>query len=526
MTVRRALSIAALLVLLVQGIATAHEERPSQFPDGTGSVPKYRQSGPSIVVCKNSSARRIRQLPAALRSYNQQLFARCQYHDIQAAVDAVTKQGTRILVLPGVYSEKPSTAPLSEECAPLADKRANGDGPLTYEEQKRCPHVENLIGIFGDDPADEDIKCDNALCGLQIEGTGKKPLDVVIDGKFAKLNAIRADRADGAYFRNFTVERSEFNSLYVIETDGYAIDRVLARWNDEYGFLTFSSDHGLYQDCEAYGNGDSGIYPGSASDLPAGTRPAVEIRRCRSHHNTLGLSGTAGNNIYAHNNRFYKNIAGVSLDSFFPNHPGLPQDSSTFVHNLVYSNNQDYYQYYRDGTCADMTEARKRFEEGVVCPSVPMAIGTGFFLAGGNENVYRENRVWNNWRFGAMQFWVPAYFHGDDDPTHQNDTSNFNRYVKNIMGVTPGGSVKPNGKDFSWDVEGAGNCWQDNVAAPGRDITYQPPTPEVFPTCDDPTKDEFRPAPLVSQYGSCATWSRENYEPPGCDWMQRPAKPE
>jgi parallel beta helix pectate lyase-like protein len=524
MSKRTALPIAVLIALLTPGIAAAHEERPSQFPDGKGRVPAYRTSGPSIVVCKASTPDRIAGFPSGLKSYNQRLYKKCLqkgFTDIQAAINAVQTRNTRILVQPGQYLEEPSLVPLSAECAPLASKGQ----PLSYDEQFRCPHVQNLIGIFGDAPQDNDIKCDNALCGLQIEGTGRTPLDVVIDGRFSRLNVIRADRADGVYFRNFTVQHSEFNSLYVIESDGFAIDRLVARWNDEYGYLTFASDHGIYTDCEAYGNGDSGIYPGSASDRPAGSRPAIEIKNCRSHHNTLGLSGTAGNNLFVHDNRFYENSAGVSLDSFFPNHPGLPQGFSTFVNNLVYSNNQDYFQYYRDGTCQDMASARKRFEDGVVCPSIPMAVGTGFFLAGGNHNVYRENRVWDNWRFGAMQFWVPATFHGDNDPSHQHDTSNFNQYVQNMMGVSLEGTSKPNGKDFSWDVEGAGNCWQDNVPANGRVITYDP-SAALFPRCDDPTKDQFRPGPLVSQYASCATWSKENYDPPGCDWLRQPPKPQ
>ena len=31
-----------------------------------------------------------------------------------------------------------------------------------------------------------------------------------------------------------------------METDGFVIDSVVGRWNDEYGFLTFADDHGLY----------------------------------------------------------------------------------------------------------------------------------------------------------------------------------------------------------------------------------------------------------------------------------------
>jgi hypothetical protein len=93
---------------------------------------------------------------------------------------------------------------------------------------------------------------------LQIEGTGAKPDDVVIDAQFRRLNAIRADRADGVYLRNFMTQRTTFNGVYIMESDGFAIDRLTSRWNDEYGFLTFADDHGLYADCEAYGNGDSG----------------------------------------------------------------------------------------------------------------------------------------------------------------------------------------------------------------------------------------------------------------------------
>ena len=36
--------------------------------------------------------------------------------------------------------------------------------------------------------------------------------DVLIDNKFTKLNAIRADRLAGLYLRNFTVQQPEFNS--------------------------------------------------------------------------------------------------------------------------------------------------------------------------------------------------------------------------------------------------------------------------------------------------------------------------
>ncbi|HEX2088859.1 MAG TPA: right-handed parallel beta-helix repeat-containing protein [Actinomycetota bacterium] len=524
MTKRIALPVALLLVLLTADIAVSHEERPSSFPDGSGTVPKYRTSGPSLVVCKPHTPKRIAGFPAGLKAFNQRLYRRCQrngFHHIQDAVDAVRVPGTRILVQPGTYREKPSLAPLSQECAPLASEDAK---PLSYEDQKRCPHVENLIAIFGDSPEDEGIKCDGPLCNLQVEGTGRRPLDVIVNGDVKKLNVIRADRADGIYFRNFTVQFAEFNALYVIETDGFVIDRVIGRWNWEYGFLTFASDHGLYKNCEAYGNGDGGLYPGSAADLPPeADRPSQEIRNCNAHHNTIGVSGTAGDDIYVHDNRLHHNMVGVTLDSFFPNHPGLPQNSARFENNRIYSNNEDYYENYRNGTCDDLVAATKA---GKVCPSVPVPIGTGIMLAGGNDNLFEKNYIFDNWRYGAMQFWVPATFRNENDPQKQYDTSHRNQYLENWMGVRPNGNADSNGTDFWWDEEGSGNCWDGNIPANGEQITSDPPHP-LLPVCDDPGVDVDRkgnPA-KTALLGPCATWSRQNYEPAGCDWMQRPAEP-
>jgi Right handed beta helix region len=517
----RALPLAlAALLLAPTDPAAGHAERPSKFPEPPGRVPTYRTEGPTLLVCHGQrTLRRIHaRLDGGAEERNLRLFRACQedgFSSIQAAVNHVERQGTRILILPGIYRETAFAGEPQGECAELA-----GDPILSYAQHRRCPHVQNLIAIMGDS-ADRDRICDLPLCRLQVEGTGARPTDVIVDNEFHKLNAIRADRADGVYFRNFTVQHAEFNSVYVIETDGFAIDRMLARWNDEYGFLTFASDHGVYQRCEAYGNGDSGLYPGSAADL-GHRRPSIEIHHCTSHHNTLGYSGTAGNSTFVHHNRFFRNGTGVVMDSFFPDHPGLPQDSATFRHNRIYANNVDYYKYWADGTCQDIEGARERFEEGVVCPAIPAPIGVGILVAGGNANWFRRNWIWNNWRYGAMQFWVPASFREEDDPAKQYDTSHFNEYRRNWMGISPGGRTLVNGIDFWWDVEGEGNCWQGNQPAPGEEITSDPP---ILPDC---ASGGSPPGPFstVFQFTSCATWSRENHHPPGCNWMEKPDRPD
>lgn len=509
----RRVVLAILLVLGSALPAPAHEEREVAFPSGNGAVPEFRTDGPSVVVCKKDSLDRSADLPDALRRRNKRLFERCRFRNIQAAVDAVAKRGTRIMVMPGVYREKPSRRPPSDSCA-----RLNIDEPLSYAQQVRCPHRENLIAIFGDSD-DNGIACDGPRCQLQIQGTGADPTDVILDAGFSKENVLRADRADGIYMRNFTVQRNSFNGIYVLQTDGFVIDDVVGRWSDEYGFLTFASDHGLYTDCEAYGNGDSGLYPGGVPPQ-FGDRFSIEITGCSSHNNLLGYSGTGGNSVHVHDNDFFNNTTGISMDSLFPSHPGLPQGYSVFENNRVYSNNEDYYRFYRDGTCV-LPSAERGYEDGAVCPTFGAPVGVGILVAGGNHNVFATNDIYDNWKYGTMQLWVPAWIRGEFDPALEHDTSNFNRYDSNSMGFGPTEQALPNGIDFWWDEEGEGNCWTGNVSSTGEILS----DPGVLPGCEPPPPFTDVNSEKFDQLVACSAWSEENYDPPDCDWFRQPPPP-
>ncbi|MGI5281804.1 right-handed parallel beta-helix repeat-containing protein [Nonomuraea polychroma] len=516
---RRITAVVALAsgLLLSAGVAFAHEEREVSFPDGTGTVPRLRTGEPDVLVCKSDKAdfeRRIAKFPVALQERNRDLFAKCQENGVrhlQEAVDQADRPGMTIAILPGLYREEPSHAAPTGDCARLPARWAHHGGYqiLSFEQQRQCPHNQNLVAVLG--------KKD-----LQIEGTGAGPLDVVIDAEYRKLNAIRADRADGVYFKNFTAQRTTFNSLYVLETDGFVIDQVLTRWNDEYGFLTFASDHGLYTDCESYGNGDGGLYPGSASDINDGRghdvpRYAIEIRRCKSHDNALGYSGTAGDSVWVHDNEFYGNMVGATMDSLWPSHPGLPQNHARFENNKIYDNNRDYYSHLRNGTCAK-PPAQRGYEQGVVCPQVGVPSGTGVLVAGGNYNVFAGNRVWGHQRAAFQLFGVPAFIRGETDLAKQTDTSDFNRYERNVFGVTPAGERRPNGLDVWWDGQGTGNCWQGDTGTS---------SPAVLPVCADRAPDLAggtnrllaEPVKLIKLY-MCADFSASEARlPAGCDWF-------
>jgi hypothetical protein len=517
--------------------ALAHEERESFAPDYEGAVPTYREldeASDVLVVCKPDSRDRIMAFAdRRLRAFNLRLLADCGFEHIQAAVDAVEAPGTNIYVLPGVYREEPSR---EAACAQDYD-----GGVVAYEDGYACPTMVNLVGIFGDSPDDADRRCDNARCDLQLEGTGETAEDVVLRGGFAEdgdwiaqHNGIKADRADGIYIANLTAELFRENAIYVHETNGFVIDGTNTRHNDLYGILTFLSDRGLITDCEASYNGDGGIYPGSPPDIYADEdftgplpRPVTEITGCRSHHNVLGHSASAGNGLYVHDNVFHDNTAGIVVDSFVPDHPGMPVDHNWFADNLVYHNNANFYEEFVDSGVCSRPPAERGYGDGTVCPAFPLPVGTGMLVAGGNHNLVEGNRIYDNWRAGIMLFWVPAAVREEVDPALQHDTSHHNHVVGNTFGTSPEGLRQPNGVDQWWDDQGNGNCWQDNSSVDGA-MTSNTVFPGGLPDCDSGGSTWQPGNPVKSaQLAPCATYDREdNPRPPGCDWMDSPPEPE
>jgi hypothetical protein len=523
----------AALLLVITGTALAHPERHAFFPDGNvGEVPKVRGKADQVLtVCKKNSKRLIRKsFKGNKRKTKLRLrqLKKCRFRHVQSAVNKA-RNGAIIRIMPGTYREKPSRRNPEPDprCAGDYDEIGGGlESGITgeggakvanYEYQRKCPNAQNLIAIVGDSD-DEDRVCD-VKCDVQIQGMGRRRGDVLISGQRTKLNVIRADRADGIHLRNFTVEFSDFNNIYILETNGFAMHRIQSRYSREYGFLSFTSDHGLYNRLEAFGSGDSGIYPGSGPEGHC-KRYGIEITRVNSHHNTIGYSGTAGNGVWAHGNRFHHNATGMTTDSFASGHPGMPQDCAKFEDNRIYSNNADYFNDERDAYCRE-TPPEKR-DPTIVCPTFQVPVGTGIGIFGGNGDLARDNHIYDNWRDGIKLLYVPASFRGE--PEKGIDTSFDNVFANNRMGVRPDGTPDANGNDFWWDEQGRGNCWSGNTGPGGR-----APSSNVvlgLPGC--PGSDVFMPgnAAKSASQAPCATWDPyENSDPPGCDWFDRPPEP-
>jgi hypothetical protein len=440
--------------------------------------------------------------------------------------------------MPGRYLEPRSRAKPTNDpkCARYKEESDDGAGAATFRYQVNCPNDQNLIYLQGraltnakvpfPPPEDRHGLPDEGRCircNLQIDGSGAKPEDVVIDlakNKKAKLRGpseplkevgIRVDRADGFVVRNLTAAHAAEHGIYIHETDGYRMQRVKFFYNHEYGGLMFTSDHGLTADCEGVGHGDSAIYPGASAETGEQTvepkrRANQTIMRCDIHHNTLGYSGTMGNGTRVVNNHFYDNGTAIATDSFYAGgHPGYPQDGATFERNQIYSNNFNSFVSGSD-----------------VEPRVPTPVGVGILIAGGNANEIRGNRIYDNWRRGTMLINVPDVF-SDESKTTVNSVSHRNRYHDNVMGIAPNGDKLPNGVDFWWDEapDQEDNCWFNNGSA-----TTDPPAPLMPSNCDNTSAGVTYPAKFSGELIPCAgSIQGGGYDATACPWFRTPPKP-
>jgi hypothetical protein len=578
-----ALAIPAVAIAHVERVSYFPDPAPEEIngPDAGGKVPQWRHLYSALdftrrvkvmVVCQPDSLSRLeasiadarqngftnrpsspakpfsRSQARKLRNFNRRLENRCQFDSIQDAVDA-TNNHDRVVVMPGVYSEPdsrdaPTNDPSCDQYEVENDQGATGS--VGYSYHVHCPNDANLIYVQGREdsedapppppsPAGDREGIPNVgdcrRCNLQIEGSGVTADDVVVDagevssGNGAPINPVKdvvmkADRADGFYLRKMTLRHAREHGVYVHEVDGYVLDKMKFMYNHEYGTLTFTSDHGVHKKCDAAGSGDAGLYPGAAPDTgeeatdfwPDAPRYNQEIRQCDMRHNTLGYSGSMGNAVWTHHNDLYDNAVGFSTDTISAGgHPGFPQDSDLFEDNEVYSNN---FNPFEDQPANTEVE-----------PAVPAAVGTGMWIPGGNNNVIRNNRFWDNWRRGAMLFAIPDALACNPDqatcePENPNaSTSNRNRFHDNVMGIAPDGSSKPNGVDWWWDSYpgNTANCWFDNGT-----VTSEPPGPLLPSNCATSVGIGYAPneAELVGCLVAYVDGPTE-----ACPWFDSPSQP-
>jgi hypothetical protein len=241
---RFAVLLASFVILAMPALALAHPERPSYWPNpqadhavtpaAGGKVPTPRSLASAVtgqgpgevrVVCRGvnggismdqlrESLGHVQRQGYALRpsepvtkwsaahaasllNLNRQLAQQCHYHSVQPAVNA-SGNNDRVVIMPGRYTEKASRqAPVNDpQCYPgLLQTQANGQTAPSFEYQATCPNDQNLIYVQGravaGPPPDPPLTNRQGIpavelgpcvrCNFQIEGSGPRPEDVILD---------------------------------------------------------------------------------------------------------------------------------------------------------------------------------------------------------------------------------------------------------------------------------------------------------------------------------------------------------
>ena len=322
---------------------------------------------------------------------------------------------------------------------------------------------------------------------------------------------VRADRADGFVAHNFTVRGALEHGLYVEETDGYRIDTVKMFWAADYGNLTFTSDHGLYTDCDGIGAGDAVLYPGGAPetgeqadksfypDAPRFNTTVARLRHARQRARLLGLDGQrVRHHPQQHLRQHRRHLDRHDLGRRAPRLPGRQRPDRPQLDLLE-----------QPGAVQAEPAGRRRRRD----PAVRRRI----FWAGHNNGGCSATGSGTTGANGACLLSIPDFLvtpEGNINPggscnSTTLSTSCGNRFFDNDLGRVPKGfkpfpelygfgnnvgatrGKAPNGVDFWWDEGGigsvTGNCWFDERGPDGTPASVTARASGTATTCCRPT---------------------------------------
>ena len=84
-------------------------------------------------------------------------------------------------------------------------------------------------------------------------------------------------RTDGLVVRNVLFKGALEHGFYTEETDGVLLDKVKFFWNADYGHLSFTTDHNVIQNCEAFGSGDATRESGKLAQVSSDGAPGPAL---------------------------------------------------------------------------------------------------------------------------------------------------------------------------------------------------------------------------------------------------------
>jgi hypothetical protein len=288
--------------------------------------------------------------------------------------------------------------------------------------------------------------------GLHIRGMQRN--GVVLDGTKADGSGIHVQGVDNTWVENMTGQHyktGSANAFYWTGVDGYWGNYLTAYDNGDYGVYaydstssgptpsTFAFDYGSW-------NADSGIYIGGCKDCHA------VVTNSRAYKNALGYSGTnAGGELYLINSEWDHNATGI-LPNTLTSEPDPPQRGATIAGNYIHDNN-----------ASDIPGTG-------ITGIAPVGVGIG--IAGGWDNIIRNNIIANEKHQGVVINWLFT------PPVN-------NQVVYNTF-INTGYAKGTGDADVAIDVTGIQNCVDHNVNKTGghsSEATVDPPNPVGLSDC-------------------------------------------
>jgi hypothetical protein len=300
--------------------------------------------------------------------------------------------------------------------------------------------------------------------GLRILGMGKRPADVLLEGRNARgpggaaQNGVEGDNVNNLVLENMKAEHYAANGFFINGCRGYEMKNLVAAFNRAYGLYVFRCVGGLMTRSVGYGQGDSAFYVGGT---PPQKHPQTTIlQHLLAYKNVFGFSGSNSKYMMIRDSEFYDNGVGLIPNTWKPE-PYQPASDGVIEHNLIYWNNFDYFRPGSPVTTNNL---------GVEGQGLNFPVGAGVVLFGVRRWTVKSNSIFGNFLWGAAAF---------SDPT--NDTgkaiNDDNRFADNKMGAA---FHDANGTDFFNDGSGSGTCFEANGAAT---VDASSTDPSLYPTC-------------------------------------------
>jgi hypothetical protein len=302
--------------------------------------------------------------------------------------------------------------------------------------------------------------------GLTIEGMGKKPSGVYLDGTHARVqgnpaqNAIEGDKVNNLTLENMKEEHYDANGFFIQSCKNYLMKNLIAGFDHAYGLYVFRCVGGRMTQSTGYGNGDSAFYIGGT---PFEKKPVwTSVDHDTGYKNVLGYSGTNSKYVRIQNSMFYNNGAGV-VPNTLASEPFQPATNGVIQNNKIFWNDFDYYR---------PNSPVKTVSSGLGPGGVfNYPIGAGVILFGTTGWVVKNNQIFGNWLWGGGAFSDPTNTSGKAENVN-------NKFIGNSMGAN---GKDPNGVDFFNDGSGHGTCFANN----GSGVTLQTSStdPNLYEPC-------------------------------------------